>query len=46
MRLHLRPYCEVDRPKFPRHLRAMENGQFGGIYEHEGVLPRFRGQLS
>ncbi|MEA9753110.1 hypothetical protein VDG03_19250, partial [Xanthomonas campestris pv. raphani] len=23
------------RPGFPRHLKAMENGRFGGVYEQQ-----------
>ncbi|WP_373042678.1 HigA family addiction module antitoxin [Xanthomonas campestris pv. campestris] len=25
------------RPGFPRHLKAMENGRFGGVYEQQAV---------
>ncbi|MCE4373966.1 hypothetical protein LYZ82_24115 [Xanthomonas hortorum pv. hederae] len=28
---------EVIRPGFPRHLKAMENGRFGGVYEQQAV---------
>ncbi|SMR00788.1 Fic protein family protein [Xanthomonas fragariae] len=40
------PYCRIQsvvevvgviRPGFPRHLKAMENGQFGGVYEQQAV---------
>ncbi|WP_337999921.1 VapC toxin family PIN domain ribonuclease [Xanthomonas campestris] len=27
----------VIRPGFPRHLKAMENGRFGGVYEQQAV---------
>jgi hypothetical protein len=25
------------RPGFPRHLKAMENGRFGGAYEQQAI---------
>ncbi|ENZ94574.1 Hypothetical Protein PD5205_01126 [Xanthomonas fragariae] len=30
-------FVTVIRPGFPRHLKAMENGQFGGVYEQQAV---------
>ncbi|MEB1849486.1 hypothetical protein VDR43_23625, partial [Xanthomonas campestris pv. campestris] len=27
--------AKVIRPGFPRHLKAMENGRFGGVYEQQ-----------
>ncbi|PPU04588.1 hypothetical protein XacyCFBP1159_22365 [Xanthomonas arboricola pv. corylina] len=36
--LHKRGFiCRVIRPGFPRHLMAMENGRFGGVYEQQAV---------
>ncbi|WP_225043154.1 hypothetical protein [Xanthomonas campestris] len=28
---------DLIRPGFPRHLKAMENGRFGGVYEQQAV---------
>ncbi|MFS8392160.1 hypothetical protein EIQ13_19330 [Xanthomonas campestris pv. campestris] len=33
----LRAWLRMIRPGFPRHLKAMENGRFGGVYEQQAV---------
>ena len=35
--LRLETEVHLIRPGFPRHLKAMENGRFGGAYEQQAI---------